>query len=65
MISYHSHAVIQYSPSEEIEAPDRRNSSEPICMGKTFSGGNIKGGCPVGVLLPLAVGSEGRLFTVC
>lgn len=32
----------EHEPSEAIEAPDRRNSSEPIWMGKTFSGGNVQ-----------------------
>lgn len=40
-------------PSEDMEAPDNLNKSDPICMGKTFSGGRIEGGWPDGVRLPL------------
>lgn len=48
-------SACQYLPSEEIEAPDSLNKSEPIWMGNTFSGGRIDGGCPEDVLVPLAL----------
>ena len=32
-------------PSEDIEAPESLKRSEPIWIGKTFSGGRIEGGC--------------------
>ena len=35
----------RYVPSDEIDAPDSLNSSEPICIGKTFSGGRTGGIC--------------------
>lgn len=34
---------VEYSPSDEIDAPESRKSSEPIWMGKTFSWGRICG----------------------
>lgn len=34
-------------------------------MGNTFSGGNIEGGCPVGVLLPLLTGFDARAPEAC
>lgn len=40
-------------PSDEMEAPDNLNKSEPIWIGNTFSGGRIEGGCPDEVLVPL------------
>lgn len=41
------------SPSDEMEAPDNLNKSEPIWIGNTFSGGRMDGGCPDEVLVPL------------
>jgi len=36
-----------------MEAPDNLNRSDPIWMGKSFSGGRIDGGCPEEVRVPL------------
>ena len=43
----------EHVPSDDIDAPDRRNKSDPIWIGKTFSWGRMEGGCPEETRVPL------------